>query len=118
MSRTLFVVLVGGALLAAVMPARAEHNTPAPSRDSVDLNVDIKIDRDGFRLGGTVFGLEGVYGAWFNGAVREDGFTVDGRIQHPDRAYNFKLNGDVADWLRRSLRQFAPLPFSGPGDGI
>jgi len=118
MKRTLFVVLIGGALLTAAMPARAEHNTPAASRDSVDLNMDLKIGRDGFRLGGTVFGLEGVYGAWLNGAVRPDGFSIDGRVQHPDHAYNFKLNADVADWLRRSLRQIAPFGLPGPGDAI
>ena len=104
-----------GRTLAA--PARAEHNGQAPARDSVDLNLDLKIGGEGFRLGGTVFGLEGVYGAWLNGAVRPDGFSVDGRLQHPERAYNFKFNADVGGWLRRSLRQFVPFGYPGPGDG-
>ena len=118
MKTMLSVALIVGAVLAVAAPALAEHNGEAAARDSVDLNLDVKIGGDGFRLGGTVFGLEGVYGAWINGAVRPDGFSVDGRVQHPARAYNFKLNADVAGWLRRSLRQFVPFGFPGPGDGI
>jgi len=118
MKTMLSVALMAGALLTLAATARAEHNGQAPARDSVDLNLDLKIDGEGFRLGGTVFGLEGVYGAWLNGAVRPDGFSVDGRLQHPERAYNFKLNADVGGWLRRSLRPFAPFGYPGPGDGV
>jgi len=118
MKTMLSVALIVGAVLAVAAPALAEHNSEAAARDSVDLNLDVKIGGDGFRVGGTVFGVEGVYGAWINGAVRPDGFFVDGRVQHPERAYNFKLNADVAGWLRRSLRQFVPFGFPGPGDGI
>jgi len=102
MKTMLSVALMACALLTLAAPARAEHNSQAPARDSVDLNLDLKIGGEGFRLGGTVFGLEGVYGAWLNGAVRPDGFSVDGRLQHPERAYNFKFNADVGGWLRRS----------------
>jgi hypothetical protein len=118
MRTILSVAFIAGALFGLAAPALAEHNGQTSARDSVDLNLDVKIGRDGFRLGGTVFGLEGVYGAWINGAVRPEGFSVDGRVQHPERAFNFKLNADVGEWLRRSLRQFAPLGFPGPGDGI
>ena len=118
MKTMLSVALMTCALLTLAAPARAEHNGQAPARDSVDLNLDLKVGKDGFRLGGTVFGLEGVYGAWINGAVRPEGFSVDGRVQHPDRAFNFKLDADVGEWLRRSLQQFVPFGFSGPGDGV
>jgi hypothetical protein len=106
MRRSWLVVLIGGALVLATAPARAEHNGPAPSRDSIDLNVDLEIGGDSFRLGGALFGRKGVYGAWINGALRPDGFTVDGRVQHPDHAYNFRLDADIAGWLRRSLGVF------------
>ncbi len=118
MKTMLSVALMACALLTLAAPARAEHNGQAPARDSVDFNLDLKIGGEGFRLGGTVFGLEGVYGAWLNGAVRPDGFSVDGRLQHPERAYNFKFNADVGGWLRRSLRQFVPFGYPGPGDGV
>jgi len=105
-----WLVVVMACTVLATSPAWAEHNGPAPSRDAVDVNIDLKFFNDGFRLGGTIAGLEGVYGAWFNGKIRPDGLSVDGRVQHPDRTYNFKINADVADWLRRSLGGF--------GDGI
>jgi hypothetical protein len=42
-----------------------------------------------------------VYGAWLNGQVSREGFTVDGRVQNPDRSWNFRFNADVWDWLFR-----------------
>src|SRR3989442_12734383 len=117
MKTMLSVALMACALLALAAPARAEHNGQAPARDSVDLNLDLKIGGEGFRLGGTVFGLEGVYGAWLNGAVRPDGFSVDGRLQHPERAYNFKLNADVGGWPPPALPPFVPVGYPRPGGG-
>jgi len=117
MKTILGVAVMTGALFALVAPAVAEHTAQAPARDSVDFNLDLKVGKDGFRLGGTLLGLEGVYGAWINGAIRGEGFSVDGRVQHPERAFNFKINADVGEWLGRSLRPGGPFGFPGPGDG-
>jgi len=117
MKTMLSVALIAGSLSILAAPALAEHNGQAPARDSVDLNLDLKVGKDGFRLGGALLGLEGLYGAWINGALRAEGFSVDGRIQHPERAFNFKINADVGEWLSRSLRQSGPFAFPGPGDG-
>src|SRR5436309_14504129 len=95
MKTMLSVALMACALLTLAAPARAEHNGQAPARDSVDLNLDLKIGGEGFRLGGTVFGLEGVYGAWLNGAVRPDGFEVDGSLMTPERASQCMINAAV-----------------------
>ena len=84
----------------AVTPAISEH-TSAESKRSIDLNVDLRVDREGFRLGGQLFGLEGVYGAWLNGQFGQRGLTLDGRFQDRDRAFNFKLNAEIAEWLLR-----------------
>lgn len=98
--------LIAVSLLAAIvmtvalMPAAAEHEGAA-SKQSIDLNVDLRVDRDGFRVGGQLFGLGGVYGAWLNGQFGHRGLTLDGRVQDASRAFNFKLNADVAAWLRR-----------------
>lgn len=99
----------------AVGPARAEHltlapaeptateerRTPSEGRPTVDINIDIKLGTDGFRMGGRVTSPQGVWGGWLNGTIRPDGFTLDGRVQDPDRATNFKLNADVLEWLLR-----------------
>lgn len=96
-------VVAVGLTVALAGPVRAEH-TGRPA-GSMDLNVDLRLDRDGFRLGGQLFGLESVYGAWLNGQVRRDGLTLDGRVQDGARAFNFKLNAEITEWLLRALRR-------------
>jgi hypothetical protein len=88
-------------LAGLVTPAWAEHNAP-PSK-SVDLDVDLRVHRDGFRLGGHLLGLSQAYSGWLNGEVRPEGLTLDGRIQEGDRAFNFKFNAEMARWLLRAL---------------
>ena len=85
---------IAATLLGLAAASAAEQNE-APPRPSVDLNVDLKVGRDGFRLGGQLFGPDGVWGAWLNGALREGGFTLDGRVQEPGRAFKFKMNADI-----------------------
>lgn len=87
---------------AALAPAAAlagEERTG--ERRAFDVDIDLKLGADGFRLGGRVFGPAGVWGTWVNGRLRRDGFTIDGRVQDPDRATNFRLNVDVWEWLVR-----------------
>jgi len=118
------MVMLAAAALALTIagPARAEHNGPPPREDdgardggSVerkgsdrDLDVQIKLDKDGFRLGGRLFGPDGVAGAWLNGRIERHGIVLDGRIQQPNgRTFNFKLDADVLGLLlRRSLDIF------------
>ena len=125
--------LAGVALATVVLstvPARAEHMTlmgpdarqeqartpdsDAPRDATSRLNpsdlfdVDIKVGADGFRLGARVFGASGVWGAWVNGQSRPDGFTLDGRVQQPDRGYNFKVNADIDAWAKRALDLLRP----------
>jgi uncharacterized protein (TIGR00251 family) len=98
-------IVAAGLLLATLSDgssaALAEHNSAVPSDPgrSTDLDLGLRLGRDGFSLGGRVFGLEGVYGAWLNGQVSREGFTVDGRVQNPDRSWNFRFSADVWDWL-------------------
>ncbi len=100
-------ILAAGLLLATLSAgpsaALAEHNSAEPRQPgrSMDLDLGLRLGRDGFSLGGRLFGLDGVYGAWLNGQVRREGFTVDGRIQDPDRSWNFRFNADVWEWLFR-----------------
>jgi hypothetical protein len=99
--------VIAGTLLAAgtlaAAPARAEHLTlqSAEEHGTFDLDVDLKLGADGFRLGGRLLGPKGVWGAWLNGRVRRDGFTLDGRVQDPDKATNFRFDADITEWLRR-----------------
>lgn len=88
-------VMLGG----WVAPAWAEHEKSS----SVDLNVDLRVNRDGFRLGGQLLGLGHTYGAWLNGEVRPDGLRLDGQVQDGGHAFNFKLNADIAWWLLRAV---------------
>src|SRR5262245_11854327 len=59
-------------------PLTAERGAPPTS-----LGIDVKIDGNGFRLGGRVSGSSGVSEAWVNGLVRADGITLDARLKEP-----------------------------------
>jgi hypothetical protein len=124
--------LAGVALLAGLvsaLPARAEHMTlvprseqtaeqsgtpgrdatlerTAPATPSDLLDLDLKLGAESFRLGARFFGATGVWGAWLNGQSRPDGFSVDGRVQQPERGYNFKMNAEIDAWARRALERF------------
>jgi hypothetical protein len=109
----LALALVLGATVLAATPASADHKTlvssepntsPAPERSSVD--VDLKLGLHGFRLGARLFGKEGYSGgAWLNGETRPEGFSVDGRVEREGgKSWNFKLNADLDEVLRRAMR--------------
>ena len=108
------VLAVAAVLVALPDPLRAEHLSlmaPAPAQAvtgiggdaSPTLDLGITLGRGGFRLGARIFSALGVYGAWLNGQTRADGFSIDGRLQHPDRAFNFTFNADIDAWARRAF---------------
>jgi hypothetical protein len=76
----------------------------APERSSVD--VDLKLGVNSFRLGARVFGKGGYTGGgWINGETRPEGFSVDGRLEREGgKSWNFKLNADIDEALRRAMR--------------
>jgi hypothetical protein len=75
----------------------------APDRSSLD--IDLKIGARGFRFGSRVSGQDGYSGgAWINGEMRPDGFSVDGRIERDGKVQNFRLNADIDEWIRRAVR--------------
>jgi hypothetical protein len=122
--------LVLGALAAALLttaPAWAEHNSLAAPADTErdatpsvatpdtarpqgmttesSLDIDLKLGMKGFRFGGRLFGREGYTGgAWLNGEKREDGISVDGRLEREGKAHNFKMNIGLDEWLKQALR--------------
>ena len=81
-----------------------QSDLSAPERSSVD--VDLKLGLNGFRLGAKVFGKSGYSGgAWINGETRAEGFSVDGRLEREGgKSWNFKLNADIDEALRRAMR--------------
>jgi hypothetical protein len=98
-------------LFATVGPATAEHNALVePPRDgmvgpgeSSNLDVQIKIGLDQFRVGGRLFGPNGVAGAWLNGERTAKGFALDGRLQSESgRALNFKVDAEALDRMTRA----------------
>lgn len=92
------LLVVAACALPAV--AGAEHTGESPS---VDLNFDLKLEDDGFRVGGRFFGLGGEWGAWLNGYRRRHGFTLDGVFKHPERSFDFKFDTDLPEWLLRLM---------------
>jgi hypothetical protein len=104
MRATLIAAGLAMAVAAGAAPAWAEHGAES---SSVDLDVDLRVDRDGFRVAGQLLGLGKVYGAWLNGRMRADGLSLDGRVQEGSRALNFKLNAEIA---RRWLDAFGRNP--------
>jgi len=98
-----------GILLVATVPAWAEHRTLQPPEatqpaDDKSLQFDLKIGRDGFRLGSRLFGRDGVSGAWLNGRLLPYGLSLDGRVQSDGHSRDFKLNLDLEDLLPHWLR--------------
>lgn len=102
-----------GVIVLTGTPSAADHKTlvsaeqsapSAPERSSVD--VDLKLGLNGFRLGARLFGKEGYSGgAWLNGETRPEGFSVDGRVEREGgKSWNFKLNADIDEALRRAMR--------------
>jgi hypothetical protein len=104
-----------GVIVLSAAPSAADHKTlvsaeseqsapSAPERSSLD--VDLKLGLNGFRLGGRLFGKEGYKGgAWLNGETRPEGFSVDGRVEREGgKSWNFKLNADIDEALRRAMR--------------
>jgi hypothetical protein len=119
MQRTPCVLLVALAFVAlAAAPVAADHNnlaavepeTPAAS-DRSSLDVDLKLGLNGFRLGARVFGQNGYSGgAWINGETRPEGFSVDGRLEREGgKSWNFKLNADIDEALRRAAGWWGAL---------
>jgi hypothetical protein len=79
----------------------AEPRTGEPSSSLLDM--EIKVDKEGFRIGGRRIGPGGVAGAWLNGQLKANGFVLDGRVQDENgQARNFKLDAEVRDWLTRT----------------
>jgi hypothetical protein len=86
--------------------AHAEHLTLMPEAragepPSPSVDVQFRIGDGGFRLGARVFGDRGGYGAWLNGHVDADGFTLDGRVQDPDKGHSFTVDSRALEALLR-----------------
>ena len=111
-------MIVAGLLVAMAATARAEHNSPAPAERATEhgarvavpgtdqsLEVKLKLGVNGFRLHSRLFDQHGyVGGAWLNGETRQQGFRLDGRVEHDGMVRDFTLEADLDDWARRLLR--------------
>jgi uncharacterized protein (TIGR00251 family) len=88
-----------------VSPAMAEHLTLEPGARALaprplDADVNVRVDPDGFHIGGRFFGLGQALGAWLRGRVRDRGVTLDGQLQG-DRTFNFRLDADTERGMPR-----------------
>ena len=107
------LLVVMATVLGMAVPACAEHMTLVDQPGAADvrasepsrtLDLDIKLGANAFRIGGRWFGEAGVGGAWLNGKVGPNGFSLDGRVQgDTGRAYNFKVDAEVTQWLTTSV---------------
>jgi hypothetical protein len=119
MRTALLILAIGlGVVAVGAVPTAAEHRTlvsddtgGAQASDRTALDVDLKLGVNGFRLGARVFGSQGYSGgAWLNGETRPEGFSVDGRVEHGGgKSWNFKLNADIDEALRRVTRWWGGL---------
>ena len=106
--RALNVAVIVVALVAvSAVCAHAEHLTLMPEARpgepaSSSVAVQFRIGAGGFRLGARVFGERGVYGAWLNGHADADGFTLDGRVQDPDKSHNFTVDSRLLEAILRN----------------
>lgn len=119
MQTALLVLAVGlGVIALTAVPTMADHNSLVsaepggpPVSDRSSLDVDLKLGLNGFRLGARLFGNQGYSGgAWLNGETRPEGFSVDGRVEREGgKSWNFKLNADIDEALRRAARWWGGL---------
>ena len=112
-------VAVLALLLVLAVRVQAEHLTLMPEARpgepaSPSLDLQFRIGDGGFRMGARVFGESGVYGAWLNGHVRPDGFTLDGRVQNPTHGHSFTLDSRTLEALVRDATRGLPRFGSGP----
>src|SRR5262245_65678085 len=94
MKVSVFLIALG---LLAASPSFAEHATLSSggAPGGHDLDIELKIGQDFFRLGGHVLGPGGVASGWLNGRLRPGGFSVDGRLKpETGRRYNLKFDVD------------------------
>jgi hypothetical protein len=75
--------------------AAAEHDGRARPGPDSPVDLDLRVGRDGFDVGGRFAGRGGVYGAWLRGRLRERGMTLDGQVEHPGGAHGFSLDAEV-----------------------
>ena len=99
-----------------VPPSPTERSVPrAPGVESLrakSLDIDVKVDGNGIRVGGRLLGDKGVSQAWLGAQVRGDSYGLDGGFQAnggPPR--DLKLNLDLLPgWARTAARIWLMLP--------
>jgi uncharacterized protein (TIGR00251 family) len=95
MVRGLVIALAVAASLAAPALGRAASEPAVAPPPAADAGLDLRLDRDGFRIGGRVVGPGGAYGAWLSGGLRARGLTLGGGVETPRRFWDFKLDTDL-----------------------
>jgi len=98
MIRPLVVALVVTAGLVLPGAALAEH-TGAP-RPGATFSLDLRAGPDWFTLGGGLSGESGYWGGSIAGQTRSGGLLLDGRVESPARAFDFRFDADLAEALR------------------
>ena len=103
--RARLAAVVACLVLLVGTPAMAEHLTLDPGARAfaprpLDADVNLRVDEDGFHVGGRLLGLGQSLGIWLRGRLRDRGVTLDGELQG-DRTYNFRLDADTDRGLPR-----------------
>ena len=103
--RARLAAVVACLVLLVGTPAMAEHLTLHPGARAsaprpLDADVNVRVDEDGFHVGGRLLGLGQSLGIWLRGRLRDRGVTLDGQLQG-DRTYNFRLDADTDRGLPR-----------------
>jgi hypothetical protein len=99
-----------------VPPSTTERSAPSAlsveSRRAKSLNIDVKVDGNGIRVGGQLLGDKGVSQAWLGAQVAGNSYGVDGGFQGTEGpARDLKLNLDLLPgWARTAARIWLMLP--------
>ena len=95
-----------------VPPSLTERSVPVESRAAKSLNIDVKVDGNGIRVGGRLLGDKGVSQAWLGAQVQGNSYGVDGGFQAnggPPRDLNLNLDL-LPGWARTAARIWLMLP--------
>jgi hypothetical protein len=96
-------------------PSPTERSVLAQSVESLrakSLDIDVKVDGNGIRVGGRLLGDKGVSQAWLGAQVRGNSYGVDGGFQGTEGpARDLKLNLDLLPgWAKTAARVWLMLP--------
>jgi hypothetical protein len=88
------------------IPSTDPPEASGKTRPSKSFNIDLRVDGNGFKLGGHLLGDKGASGAWLRAQLRGNGATVEAGVQgNEGPSRDVRLNLDLLPgWAATAAR--------------